>query len=414
MKKLILLCSPLMLVGLLVGPASATVHNVEVADFAFSPANLTIAPGDTVVWTNILGFHSVHHTGTPSLFGNAPAPAPWVYEHDFATEPPGVYPYICEVHPTMMQGTITITDVPCDAPAPPDVILSGTSACIQVCPNDFIIIELQGDLDGPGAVPVILLEAGCMTLNCEVECIAIDPPESLELGANPFYPDDYYGASDCLEIFMHWVHDGVWTFEVFSDCEGCFCVTFDRQLAAELLSFTAIPRDHEIELRWTTASEVDNDYFEILREDIKVGEVDAAVSPSGAHYAWADRGLENGVPHRYTLMAVGVSGVREAIGSLSETAGVNVTVVSEYALHQNYPNPFNPRTSIVFDLPEAGVVTLGIYDVMGRSVTTLVNGSMESGQHVVSFDAGNLSSGMYLYRLEANGFETQKKMLLLK
>ncbi len=77
-------------------------------------------------------------------------------------------------------------------------------------------------------------------------------------------------------------------------------------------------------------------------------------------------------------------------------------------------NPFNPTTTIAFDLLENGFVTLKIYNVMGQSVATVVNGTMNAGRHSVAFDASNLSSGVYLYRIEANGFSAEKKMLLMK
>jgi len=84
------------------------------------------------------------------------------------------------------------------------------------------------------------------------------------------------------------------------------------------------------------------------------------------------------------------------------------------SLHQNYPNPFNPSTLINFDLPEAGYARVVIYDLMGRSVQTLADGHLSAGSHQVSFDAGRLSSGAYLYRLETAGFTATRKMMLVK
>ncbi|OLD77814.1 MAG: hypothetical protein AUI33_03945, partial [Ignavibacteria bacterium 13_1_40CM_2_61_4] len=101
-----------------------------------------------------------------------------------------------------------------------------------------------------------------------------------------------------------------------------------------------------------------------------------------------------------------------------------------YALYQNYPNPFNPVTTIAFDLPEPAVVTLRIYDVLGREVTTLADHQlMDEGSQETSFDAAGLASGVYFYRLVAEGmreddadnviaaghrFIDVKKMLLVK
>jgi hypothetical protein len=84
------------------------------------------------------------------------------------------------------------------------------------------------------------------------------------------------------------------------------------------------------------------------------------------------------------------------------------------ALEQNYPNPFNPRTRIGFEIPVSGFTSLKVYDVLGREVATVVNEKMEAGQHVVSFNAESLPSGVYIYRIETGGYVTSRKMLLLK
>ncbi len=86
----------------------------------------------------------------------------------------------------------------------------------------------------------------------------------------------------------------------------------------------------------------------------------------------------------------------------------------KYDLKQNYPNPFNPSTSISFDLPATSNVVLNIYDMLGRKVATLVDKSMNAGTHNVQFDASQLSSGMYIYRIEAGSFTSIRKMMLIK
>jgi hypothetical protein len=90
-----------------------------------------------------------------------------------------------------------------------------------------------------------------------------------------------------------------------------------------------------------------------------------------------------------------------------------------YALMQNYPNPFNPTTEIAFTLPVAGRVSLEIYNVLGQRVTTLAEGVLEAGQHIVVWDGTNanghaVSTGIYLYRLQAGDFVDAKKMVLMK
>ncbi|HMB90640.1 MAG TPA: lamin tail domain-containing protein, partial [Rhodothermales bacterium] len=87
---------------------------------------------------------------------------------------------------------------------------------------------------------------------------------------------------------------------------------------------------------------------------------------------------------------------------------------SEYVLGANYPNPFNPATTIEFALPEAATVRLTVYDVTGREVARLVEGSVSAGQHRVLFDARSLPSGVYFYRLTAPGFTQTQRMVLMK
>ena len=85
-----------------------------------------------------------------------------------------------------------------------------------------------------------------------------------------------------------------------------------------------------------------------------------------------------------------------------------------FNLAQNYPNPFNSSTTISFTIPETGIVTLKVYDVLGREVATLVNENLNAGSHSYNFDAGNLTSGVYLSKLQAGKQSEIKKMILMK
>jgi hypothetical protein len=87
---------------------------------------------------------------------------------------------------------------------------------------------------------------------------------------------------------------------------------------------------------------------------------------------------------------------------------------TDYSLSQNYPNPFNPYTKIEFKIPQAGLVSLKIYDLLGREVKTLINEEMQSGKYNIDFDASALASGVYFYALNAGEFISSKKMVLLK
>jgi len=90
------------------------------------------------------------------------------------------------------------------------------------------------------------------------------------------------------------------------------------------------------------------------------------------------------------------------------------TIPVAYALEQNYPNPFNPSTRIEFSLPKESNVQLKVFNMIGQEVATLVNGTMDAGYHVVTFDARNLASGLYIYRIIAGEFTSVRKAVLLK
>ena len=89
-------------------------------------------------------------------------------------------------------------------------------------------------------------------------------------------------------------------------------------------------------------------------------------------------------------------------------------VPDEFVLYQNYPNPFNQVTTISYQLPEATHTSLKVYDALGNEIETLVNKFMPAGVHEVTFNASNLSSGIYLYTLKAGTYEIMKKMIVIK
>ena len=89
-------------------------------------------------------------------------------------------------------------------------------------------------------------------------------------------------------------------------------------------------------------------------------------------------------------------------------------IPKKYSLAQNYPNPFNPSTVIRYGIPNSGLVTLKIYNVLGREVATLINKYQQAGRYEISFNASELASGIYFYRLHSNNYTSIKKMILLK
>ncbi len=103
-----------------------------------------------------------------------------------------------------------------------------------------------------------------------------------------------------------------------------------------------------------------------------------------------------------------------SISSLSALTLQKVVIPTQYELSQNYPNPFNPSTVIKFGLPENSRVILEVYNVLGEKVATLVNSELKAGYYSVTFDARNLTSGVYFYRIETSKFKDVKKMILVK
>ncbi len=108
-------------------------------------------------------------------------------------------------------------------------------------------------------------------------------------------------------------------------------------------------------------------------------------------------------------------------GSLSGTVVIatgllvnNGQLPRAYELYQNYPNPFNPSTTVKYDLPKASFVTLCIYDVLGRNISTIVNEEKPAGAYQVNVYLPNLPSGVYFYRIQAHDYVKTKKLVLLR
>ena len=186
-------------------------------------------------------------------------------------------------------------------------------------------------------------------------------------------------------------------------------------IPVELTSFVASVSGNNVTLNWITATEINNSGFDILRQAQnnqwnKIGFVAGFGTTTETHsYSFVDENLTSG-QYAYRLKQVDFDGTSE----LSNVVNVEVTNPVKYNLSQNYPNPFNPGTTIKFTLAEGGNVTLKIYNTLGEEVALLVNRIMESGTHNVNFDALNLNSGIYFYRIEAGDFSQVKKMTLLK
>jgi choice-of-anchor B domain-containing protein len=213
-------------------------------------------------------------------------------------------------------------------------------------------------------------------------------------GCYPFLPS---GITICSDI-----DDGLWVFQ------------FEGAVPVELSSFTANAYGNFVELDWTTATETNNQGFEIQKKSgadfYTIGFVNGSgTSTEPRNYSYKDKNLENGV-YVYRLKQIDFDGT----SSLSEEIMVEVSNPSDFVLNQNYPNPFNPSTNIKFSLPNSGYTNLSVYNLVGEKVSELVNEVLPEGEYNLRFDGANLPSGIYIAKLSSESFRQTIKMTLLK
>ena len=191
-------------------------------------------------------------------------------------------------------------------------------------------------------------------------------------------------------------------------------------IPVELTSFVAKNERNNVTLNWATATEVNNNGFQIERKLNGTTEWTnlSFVSGKGTtternNYSYVDKSLTVG-NYSYRLKQVDLDGTFE----YSPIIEVDVNAPNEFTLYQNYPNPFNPTTTIEYSLPEKADVTISIYTAIGELVTTLVNGTIEAGYQKANFNAASFTSGTYIYQIRAVGsgktFVDSKKMVLIK
>jgi hypothetical protein len=207
---------------------------------------------------------------------------------------------------------------------------------------------------------------------------------------------------------------------------GVWIYTDSLLIPVELSGFTAVANNGNVELDWSTATELNNSGFEILRQTQqvenwqKIGIVPGFGTTTERHsYSFTDDVVENGT-YYYRLKQIDFDGSFE----YSNILEVQVIQPFEFSLEQNYPNPFNPVTSINYVVSSEQFVSLIVYDLLGNEVATLVNEEKPAGSYKVEFstiggsasggNAWNLPSGVYFYQLKAGSFVEIKKMVLMK
>lgn len=195
----------------------------------------------------------------------------------------------------------------------------------------------------------------------------------------------------------------------------------DSPLPVVLSSFSSSVNSRDVKLTWKTESEMNNAGFDVersvsgLNQWVKAGYIAGkGNSTSPVSYSFEDKKLNSG-KYNYRLKQIDNNGHFEYY-DLSNV--VEVGLPTKFDLSQNYPNPFNPTTKIDFSLPLDAKVSIKLYDITGREIKTLVNDSRTAGYYTVQFNASDLSSGTYFYRImtksSAADYIMTKKMMLVK
>ncbi len=193
-------------------------------------------------------------------------------------------------------------------------------------------------------------------------------------------------------------------------------------IPVELVSFSGVQENDRVLLSWITSTETNNFGFGIERKITERWEEIGFVKGSGTttemqYYSFEDSDLQkvNNNKVLYRLKQYDLDGSF----NYSQEIEIFVELITNYFLYQNYPNPFNPSTTITFELPRESYVILNILNSIGEQISTIANGEYSAGTHKIIFNASNLSSGLYIYRIKTVGNDgnvwiDNKKMILLK
>lgn len=294
----------------------------------------------------------------------------------------------------------------------------GTSAyqwfgTMSVAPNGRIDVIWLDTRDNPGTFLSALYYS-----NSKDGGITWSPNEKLSDYFDPHvgWPQqnkmgDYFDmVSDINGAYLSWAA----TFNNEQDVYYSF-ITDTTIVPVELISFNASSDGKEVILNWSTATELNNQMFEVQRslegsDFATIGFVyGKGTTTERQDYIYSDKILADG-KYCYRLKQIDYLGHYE----YSDIIEIELRAFNSYLLEQNYPNPFNPLTTIGYGIKEKSNVKISVLNSIGEEVALLVNEEKESGYHTVEFNASNLPSGVYFYRLQAGSFIESKKMLLIK
>jgi hypothetical protein len=193
-------------------------------------------------------------------------------------------------------------------------------------------------------------------------------------------------------------------------------VSVAGSVPVELASFAASVSGNDVTLSWMTATELNNSGFNVERTTgeeswTELGFIEGHGTTTETQvYTFIDKGLAEGT-YSYRIKQVDFDGSYKYYDLNQD---VEIAAPISYALSQNYPNPFNPTTKIKYSVPFDGFVNIAVFNILGKKVANIVSSVQKAGNYELTFDATNLASGMYIYRMEAGDFVSIKKMMILK
>ncbi|HQI42307.1 MAG: hypothetical protein B6D44_04185 [Ignavibacteriales bacterium UTCHB2] len=283
------------------------------------------------------------------------------------------------------------------------------SAVYLASGNDFYVylnLSKGGHpFDRTSEVPVLLVTDSYLTIVNSTS----NPNESF-----------YWDGSQWKD--MYYYEDTPWPAHTANLCIKALTID-EGNVPVELTSFNALNNGNKILLEWTTASELNNQQFEIYRRSVDDGiegewlllgfKEGKGTTTDPQYYNYEDdiSGL-TAKSLQYRLKQIDFNGQYR----YSDVVTVNINLIpNKFVLEQNYPNPFNPGTKISWQTPVSGWHTIKLFDMLGREVDVIVDGYYEAGSHSTSYIANStLPSGVYIYQLTAPGFTQSRKMILAK
>ena len=301
-------------------------------------------------------------------------------------------------------------------------------------PNTVSISSLNSEM-GNGKAYLFYLEGSASGLNDKVEGFACDAngnflwPGNFVILSNP--TSDKLQMVSTVDVYKNckltWGDNRVDAQGIYGQDINPLGELGNSIIPVELTSFNANAVDGNVQLSWTTATELNNSGFEIERSVIsnkernlfweKVGFVNGhGTTAELQSYSFVDKNLASG-KYLYRLKQIDFDGSF----SYSNEVEVDLTLPLLFKLEQNYPNPFNPSTTIRYTIPNVIStegrnlnVSLKVYDVLGNEVAILVDKNQSAGNYEIIFDAKDISSGIYFFKLQAGDFNQSLKMILLK